>query len=83
MFLLRLKSKHHDQVKLVRAFEEGTAEARRFVGDHNPVDGCSAPPLESGSKVGGKEKFAILRQTSFGERRATVQPISQELEELL
>jgi hypothetical protein len=83
-FLVRLKTKHHDQVRLVRSFAEGAKMARKHVGDHDPVDGCSAPAVERGTRLGGIEALTVRRSTSFGERFASVQPVySEQAVELL
>lgn len=74
-FLVRLKTRRTDTVQLVGTFAKGAAMARKHVGDHNPIDGCSAPATERGCRIGGIEALTVARSTSFGERRATVQPV--------
>lgn len=83
-FLVRLKTRRTDTVQLVSTFAKGAALARKHVGDHNEVDGCSSPALERGCRVNGIEALTVRRSTSFGERVATVQPVfNNEAVELL
>lgn len=66
MYLLRLKSKHHDQAQVVEDRDEAISKMRAWVGDHNKLDGCSteAVVLEYSHRV------SMSRQTSFGRREA-------------
>lgn len=83
-FLVRLKSRHHDDVRMVTSFAAGAKLARDFVGDHMPEDGCSSPAQECGCRIDGIEGLTVARSTSFGERRGSVQPLfSQKAVELL
>lgn len=83
-FLVRLKTRRTDTVQLVGTFAKGAAMARKHVGDHDPIDGCSAPATERGCRVGGIEALVVRRSTSFGERYGSVQPVySNEAVELL
>lgn len=75
MFLLHCKATHHNTVRLFTTFDHAWASAQRFVGDHNPVDGCSTEPTFR--HLDGKGSW-IARSTSFGYRRATVVPVSTE-----
>jgi hypothetical protein len=77
MYLLRKTSKGSDQVCLVKDFEVGARLAREFVGDHNPVDGCSTVPTERGLQIKGHAAMSVGRYTSFGHRGASVMPISE------
>lgn len=83
-FLVRLQSKHNDSIRMVNSFAEGAKLARKHVGDHNPIDGCSSPATERGCRIDGIEALTVARSTSFGERRGTVQPLfSQKAVDLL
>lgn len=78
MFILVTQAKHGTSARLVETFADGQAMARSFVGDHNPIDGCSSvPSLRQRLGEHGPE-FSIARSTSFGPRRAFVRPISTE-----
>lgn len=77
MFIL-IKTTTHPSRSLMRLFdnrEDAIAAAREFVGSHNPIDGCSAEPIET-DRAG--VIFTISRCTSFGNRRAIVQPIAHD-----
>jgi hypothetical protein len=77
-FLVRLKTRRTDQVRLVSSFAKGAKMAREHVGDHDPIDGCSAPAIERGMRLSAIEALTVRRSTSFGERFASVQPVFSE-----
>lgn len=68
MFLLRLTAKHSDVVKIIEDRQEALRQAAEFVGEHNPVDGCSTRPVQATYCT----HYVIERQTSFGRRAAYI-----------
>lgn len=68
MFLLRCKARHFDSVKVVEDKMAAAAEARAWVGEHNPIDGCSTEPTVN--QYTGR--WHISRSSSFGTREAWV-----------
>jgi hypothetical protein len=78
-YLYTEANKFGRQACLMDSFELACKKAREFVGDHNPVDGCSTVPVEKGMNTPQRCEFAVERYTSFGHRRATVQMLSSEV----
>lgn len=68
MFLYRQTSKHSDMVLLTEDFDSAVERARAFIGEHNPIDGCSTPPAIEMSA----NRFYGQRHSSFGLRKAWV-----------
>ena len=79
MYLYTEGNKSGRRACLVESFELGIKRARKFVGDHNPADGCSTVPEEKAINTPQRCEFAIGRYTSFGYRRATVQMLSSDV----
>lgn len=78
LLIKELKGRKTAELHLDRAYAEQLA--REFVGDHNPIDGCSSKPrAESYSNPHGT-RFYISRNSSFGTRKAHVVPIGQGFE---
>lgn len=83
MYLYREKTKRYDAVALMESFELAIKRAREFVGDHNPEDSCSTKRVEVLKNTDKVASFMAERSSSWGYRRATVQIVGPELEELL
>ena len=63
------------EVALVARWQDAVEAAKRHVGEHNPIDGCSTPVHEWRSAEAEDSlgpRLALHRNTSFGERTATV-----------
>lgn len=73
MFLVILKRGPMQRAHLTQNGETATAMAKAFVGEHNPVDGCSTPVEET---VGEGGRVIRTRASSFGRRYATILPIA-------
>ncbi len=72
MYLLRATTGRTDTVQLFEHVADGIEAARKHVGDHNPVDGCSSERVE----LDKNRVFRCSRSTSWGLRTASVTPIS-------
>ena len=70
MYLLQTQTKFWDVVEVFTDRDEAIAKAKEFVGQHNPVDGCSTEPIITDYK--NPERWTGSRSTSFGLRRAWV-----------
>lgn len=83
LFLLITDLKGRRSARLYESATTAEEIARKFVGDHNPVDGCSSEPRAE--SYGGKNGtvFYISRSSSFGTRRASVYPIGTDFEQEL
>jgi hypothetical protein len=83
MFLLLKELKGHKTAQLVEDPAYAEQLARAFVGDHNPVDGCSTEPHAESFGGPNGTRFYISRSSSFGTRRAEVYPVGTEFEQEL
>lgn len=79
-FILITRRKMSAQAKLVDSFTTACEEANKFVGDHNPTDGCSSLPHVRSKQTSRGSEYSIARSTSFGPRSATVKPIGYDFE---
>lgn len=81
MYLLRTKTRHREMARLHADYADATTEALKFVGEHNPDDGCSMVPVVHASS---RPSYFAFRSTSFGLRQARVDEINaDEMKELL
>lgn len=71
MFLYRQKTKHSDMVLVTADRDAAIERAKKFVGEHNDMDGCSNQRVERVLESG---YFSTWRSSSFGMRLAWVIP---------
>jgi hypothetical protein len=83
LFLLITENKHIRQVKLFTDPVEAEQAARAWVGDHNPIDGCSTEAHAESFAGPHGTRFYVSRSTSFGIRRAEVYPVGTAFEQEL
>jgi len=76
-FLLRLRNRGFDRVTPVDDLDKAIEQARAFVGEHNPIDGCSTRP-EVVSFTSGR--WSMTRSSSFGTYRANIYPMEGNVE---
>jgi hypothetical protein len=78
--LLIRRSKNGPTAVLVDDYESAVIHAKKFVGDHNPVDSCSSVRDESTRRTPRGVEFSCSRSTSFGLRSASVLRIGYDFE---
>lgn len=81
MFLLTKKNRHATWIAILSDQDTAMRLAQEFVGEHNPVDGCSTERRERLPKNG--REYHVERNTSFGLRQASVIQLELDDEDLL